>query len=336
MHPGDRQPTVRDASQSVFPAADLHGARTPPIAVTAGAAGDHRAQRLRPTGGRALSSRSAKHRKSKQAAARRPAPARHRKPSPIANALQNHTGKTAAAVTGAVLIAAAAPAASHWAGDVGIGQAAVLDHAGADRILGVLGSIPSARSPATHASHKPRHHHAAPAAIYKNPFRAIPGLIPERIDQGVDFGGTGPIYALGDAVITNATATAYGWPGGGWITYRLTDGPASGLTVFVAEDVTPTVTVGQHVTSDTVIAKMYDGGAGIETGWATGDGSTAESQAAEAGGISGYGPFPTEVGMNFEELLQALGVPAGYCRNDATNGLLPSPYPADWPTALKS
>ncbi len=335
MHPGDRQPTVRDASQSVFPAANLHGARTPPIAVTAGAAGDHRAQRLRPTGGRALSSRSAKHRKSKRAAARQPAGARHRKPSPIAIALQNHPGKTAAAVTGAVLIAAAAPAASHWAGDLGVGQAAVLNHAGGDGSLGAPAGSPSASSPPTHASHKPRHHHAAPAAIYKNPFRAIPGLIPERIDQGVDFGGTGPVYALGDAVITGVTTSA-GWPGGGWITYTLSEGPARGLTVFVAEDVTPTVSVDQHVTSDTVIAHMYDGGDGIEIGWAMASGFTAESQMAEAGGISGYGPFPTAIGMNFEELLQALGVPAGYGRNDATNGLLPSGYPTDWPKALKS
>jgi murein DD-endopeptidase MepM/ murein hydrolase activator NlpD len=283
-----------------------------------------------------VSSRSAKHRKSKRATARRPAAARHRRPSPIANALQNHPGKTAAAVTGAILIAAAAPAASHWAGDVGVGEAAVLNHAGADGSFGASSGASSPSSRATQARHRQERHHAAPAAIYNNPLRAISGLIPERIDQGVDFEGTGPIYALGDAVITNATATDYGWPGGGWITYRLTNGPAAGLTVFLAEDVTPTVSVGDHVTSDTVIAKMYDGGAGIETGWATADGSTAASQLSEAGGISGDGPFPTEIGMNFEELLQALGVPAGNNRSDTPYGKRPSGYPADWPTALKS
>jgi hypothetical protein len=80
---------------------------------------------------------------------------------------------------------------------------------------------------------------------------------------------------------------------------------------------------------------MYDGGAGIETGWATADGGTAESQTPEAGGISGSGPFPTEIGMNFEELLQALGVPAGNNRQDTVNGQRPSSYPADWPAALK-
>jgi murein DD-endopeptidase MepM/ murein hydrolase activator NlpD len=303
-----------------------------------------------------VSSRSAKHRKPKRAAARRPSAARHRKPSPIASALQNHPTKTAAAVTGAVLIAAAAPAASHWAGDGGIGQAAALSHSGTDR-LGVhagagsrshqprhasTSAHPSSSAtrsgrtkPPRHARRQPTHHHR-PAAVYNNPLRAIHGLIPERIDQGVDFGGSGPIYAIGDAVITNATATNYGWPGGGWITYRLTRGPGAGLTVFVAEDVRPAVSAGQHVNSGTVIANMYDGGAGIETGWAMDNGLSAESQLPEAGGISGSGPFPTNVGMNFEELLQALGVPAGYGRYATPSGLLPSRYPSHWAAALKS
>jgi len=42
------------------------------------------------------------------------------------------------------------------------------------------------------------------------------------------------------------------------------------------------------------------------------------------------------VGMNFEELLQALGVPAGYGRNFTTSGLLPSRYPSGWAAALKA
>jgi hypothetical protein len=166
------------------------------------------------------------------------------------------------------------------------------------------------------------------AAVYRNPLRAVGNLILERIDMGVDYGGSGPVYAIGDAVITNADANNAGWPGGGWITYRLTDGPAKGLMVYLAEDVKPAVQVGQKVTSSTVIANMFNGGAGIETGWARADASSAESQLAEAGSISGQGPFPTEVGLNFEELLQALGVPAAPNRNDTPHGELPSNYPA--------
>ena len=170
-----------------------------------------------------------------------------------------------------------------------------------------------------------------PAAVYLNPLRAVSGLQAQRIDMGADFGGSGPVYAIGNAVITNATGNSPGWPGGGWITYQLTDGPAKGLVVFLAEDVTPKVQVGQNVTPNTVIANMYSGGAGIETGWAMADGSSAESQLPEAGGISGQGPFPTAVGKNFDQMLLALGVPPSWFNaNAAPNGVLPSKYPTSY------
>jgi hypothetical protein len=171
---------------------------------------------------------------------------------------------------------------------------------------------------------------AAQAAVYRNPLRDISGLIPERVDMGCDFGGSGPIYALGNAVITNATDQNSGWPGGGWITYQLTSGPAAGLQVYVAEDVTPAVQVGQKVTSSTVVANMFNGSAGIETGWAMPDGLSAESQLPVAGGVSGGGPFPTEVGLNFDTLLQTLGVPAGPNYGETGYGTLPSNYPTSW------
>ena len=163
---------------------------------------------------------------------------------------------------------------------------------------------------------------------YRNPLRDVSGLVPERIDMGVDFNGSGPVYALGNAVVTNATGTNFGWPGGGWITYRLTDGPDAGLMVFLAEDVTPAVQVGQHVTSSTVIGTMFRGGDGIETGWAQQSGLSAESQLAEAGGIGGGGPFPTRVGVNFDELLQSLGVPAAPNWGQSAFGILPERDPA--------
>ncbi len=148
--------------------------------------------------------------------------------------------------------------------------------------------------------------------------------------MGADFGGTGPIYAIGNAVVTNATGDSAGWPGGGWITYRLTDGPAAGLQVYVAEDVKPTVRVGQHVKDATVIANMFNGGAGIETGWAMPDGISAESQLPVAGGVSGGGPFPTLVGLNFDGLLTELGVPAAFNFGQSGYGILPAGYPKSW------
>jgi hypothetical protein len=170
----------------------------------------------------------------------------------------------------------------------------------------------------------------APAAGYLNPLRNVSGLVPQRVDMGVDFGGSGPVYALGDAVITNATGGSAGWPGGGWITYQLTDGPAAGLMVYVAEDVRPAVQAGQHVSPSTVIGNMFAGREGIETGWAQQSALSAESQLPEAGGIGGLGPFPARVGVNFDELLQALGVAGAPNYTQPAYGLLPANYPANW------
>lgn len=188
----------------------------------------------------------------------------------------------------------------------------------------------SAKAPAATARHRAAAQNAL-TAVYLNPLRKVSGLQAQRIDMGADFGGTGPVYAIGDAVITNAIGNSPGWPGGGWITYQLTDGPAKGLVVYLAEDVTPTVQVGQQVTPHTVIANMYNGGAGIETGWAMPDSSSAESQLPAAGGISGNGPFPTAVGINFEHMMEALGVPASpFNANAAPYGILPPNYPASY------
>src|SRR5438094_576943 len=101
-----------------------------------------------------------------------------------------------------------------------------------------------------------------------------PAPVPERGGDRVHHArpalqaGAGPVYALGDGVVTSADGANYGWPGGGWITYRLTSGPGVGLMVYVAEDIIPAVVAGQRVSAATVLGTMYDGGDGIETGWA--------------------------------------------------------------------
>ena len=99
--------------------------------------------------------------------------------------------------------------------------------------------------------------------------------------------------------------------------------------VYVAEDITPAVQVGQHVTSSTVVGTMYTGGDGIETGWAQASGLSAESQLAEAGAIGGFGPFPTMIGANFDALLVSLGAPAAPNITDPASGVLPANYPAN-------
>jgi hypothetical protein len=164
------------------------------------------------------------------------------------------------------------------------------------------------------------------APLYLNPLRDVGDLTLERIDQGVDFSGSGPVYAVGDGVVIEAEADNPGWDGG-WITYQLTNGIDAGLVVYVAEDVTPTVQAGQEVTPSTVVGDMFEGGEGIEIGWSQPGGTNAESQLTVAGGIGGGGPFPTMVGLNFDELLQSLGVPPAPNASDPASGLLPANYP---------
>ena len=212
------------------------------------------------------------------------------------------------------------PAASHWiAREPDLAWVAQADLLGV-RLAGALGSRASQQLEVVSVG-------VAVVPGYQNPLRDVSGLVPERIDMGVDFGGSGQVYALGNAVITNATGNSAGWPGGGWITYKLTNGPDAGLTVYLAEDVSPTVQVGQHVSSATVIANMFAGSDGIETGWAQQSGLSAESQLPEAGSVGGNGPFPTRIGLNFEELLQSLGVPASPNRDQSPYGLMPATYP---------
>ncbi|HEY2550169.1 MAG TPA: hypothetical protein VGI64_06295 [Streptosporangiaceae bacterium] len=248
-------------------------------------------------------------------------------PRHLAPDLRAEAGPAVQRAAGAAASGADADAA---AGRVAPGQPAGRSHQASPG--GRPSASPAASQPAgDHGRHQPaRQRKVTAQPVYRNPLREVSGLIPERVDMGVDFGGSGPVYSLGDAVITNATGESAGWPGGGWITYRLTDGPAAGLTVYLAEDVRPTVQAGQRVNSSTVIANMFSGGDGIETGWAQPGGVSAESQLPEAGGISGGGPFPTIVGLSFEELLQATGVVAAPNRDEAGNGTLPPGYPTSW------
>jgi hypothetical protein len=160
------------------------------------------------------------------------------------------------------------------------------------------------------------------AGHYANPLRAVRGLSPNRIDQGVDYDGFGPVYALGDGEVLSVVNG--GWPGGTFICYRLTDGPASGLVVYVAEDLNPNVQIGESVTPNTVVGSMYGGPYGIETGWAQ---SSADGDTMAAVYGQYYGGNTTAFGNNFSQLLTSLGAPGGVLQNPPT-GYLPSGWPS--------
>jgi hypothetical protein len=228
----------------------------------------------------------------------------------------------AAVVAGVLALVSAWPAAVHWV--EGAANTAWSDEADA------LG-LQAAAKLGAQASQQPEIVSSGIAVTphYLNPLRDVTGLVLERIDQGCDFAGSGPVYALGDGIVISSIANDAGWSGG-WITYQLTDGPAQGLVVYVAEDVTPTVQVGQAVTAYTVVGNMFDGDEGIETGWAQPGGGNAESQLAVAGSIGGLGPFPTAVGTNFDELLQSVGVPPAPNFGQIPSGVLPPNYPTAW------
>lgn len=162
--------------------------------------------------------------------------------------------------------------------------------------------------------------------LYRNPFRKA-SVTPSRIDQGVDYAGRpgDPVYALGNGVVqeTFPLGGNSGWPGGGWVSYKLTDGPAAGQIVYVAEDFQPAVTAGQKVTPNTVIGHFGPGGS-IETGWAgppsKGDQTLAYYQGQSDFQSSDIGGWSTADGVTFSNLIASLGGPAGQMQAGGVHG----------------
>lgn len=171
-----------------------------------------------------------------------------------------------------------------------------------------------------------------PPAMYDNPFRQIRGLTPERIDMGVDYAGSGPIFALGPGVIV---AVNYAWSGGvgavgpgTWIVEKLTDGPMAGHFVYVAENVTPAASVGDHVAANTVIAIMTGQGAGIETGIAADSssglyGQTLAAQYQQQAQGHDPGAWSTSAGAAYSKILEAVGCVPGIMSPGGPHGLNP-------------
>ena len=141
---------------------------------------------------------------------------------------------------------------------------------------------------------------------YVNPL-AHARVTPERIDQGVDYAGTGTLTAIGRARITYAATTGTGWPGA-FIEYRLLTGPDAGRYVYYAEGVRPAsgISVGRIVGAGQPVAELIPGwSTGIEIGWGAGIGT--ETYAAEHGQYT----YPTPAGKDFSALIASLGGPPG-------------------------
>jgi len=159
------------------------------------------------------------------------------------------------------------------------------------------------------------------ASGYVNPLCQISNLNAERIDQGVDYSGNGPIVAVGSGTVLSITNG--GWtPGGAFIAYRLTTGRAAGLVVYAAEQIIPQVSVGNQVVAGQVLGIVYGG---IETGWATASG-TGQSLAGADGQWNGSSNSTAD-GVNFSQFLGYIGAPQGILyppTQGAVNGTLQS------------
>ncbi len=162
----------------------------------------------------------------------------------------------------------------------------------------------------------------SPRSNYLNPLRSITSLIPQEIDQGVDYCGSGPVFALGSGIVLNIYSN--GWPSNIFIAYKLTSGIAAGYIVYVAENVTPDVTVGQQVTYNTVIGTLHDSLTCMETGWANPNNPNGFAMAkAEYTGTNS-----TAYGINFSQMMEDLGSRPGLVQpNGQPGAILPN-----WPS----
>lgn len=146
----------------------------------------------------------------------------------------------------------------------------------------------------------------APAAKYVNPLGQAK-VTPERIDQGVDYAGTGNLTAIGWARISRVETQNTGWPGA-FIEYRLLHGGRAGRWVYYAEGVRPAkgIHVGRLVRPGRVVAHLIRGwSTGIEIGWGANIGT--ETLAAEHHQYT----YPTRCGRDFSAFVKSLGGPPG-------------------------
>jgi hypothetical protein len=148
---------------------------------------------------------------------------------------------------------------------------------------------------------------------YVNPLAGA-RVTPERIDQGVDYAGSGTLAAIGAAKLTHVATTGTGWPGS-FIEYRLLDGSDAGCYVYYAEGVNPMahLHVGQLVVPGQPIASIIPGWeSGIEVGWGAGISTvTLAAKAHQWNSSSDAGSVASAAGKSFSALIASLGGPAG-------------------------
>jgi len=148
---------------------------------------------------------------------------------------------------------------------------------------------------------------------YVNPL-ADATVTPERIDQGVDYAGSGVLAAIGDGTVTYVAGSAAGWPGA-FIEYQLVGGRYRGRQVYYAEGVSPAsgLRVGETVRAGQAIATIIrDYPTGIEIGWGAGVATnTYAAQRHEWNDTDDADSIPSAAGKSFSALIASLGGPPG-------------------------
>ena len=141
----------------------------------------------------------------------------------------------------------------------------------------------------------------ASSGAYVNPLPAAAHI--GRTDMGVDanMNPGDPIVAPGNSRVLGITPNWYrGQP---YVALQLLDGPMKGHNYYLAEQITPNVSVGQIVQVGQPIAHYAASGTGIEMGWA---GANWEQTLAQA--TSGYSEGEqTAAGGSFRDFLDGLG-----------------------------
>jgi hypothetical protein len=175
----------------------------------------------------------------------------------------------------------------------------------------VGGIAPSPRFVAAGAA--PSCQPASEPSDYANPL-ARAHVRPERIDQGVDYAGSGTLSALGAGTVTYVGTDATGWPGS-FIEYRLYDGPDAGCYVYYAEGVNPAagLRVGEYVAAGQPIASIIPGwSTGIELGWGAGKSTTTYAEKMHQwSSTSDQDNIPSAAGKSFSAVIASLGGPQG-------------------------
>jgi hypothetical protein len=148
---------------------------------------------------------------------------------------------------------------------------------------------------------------------YANP---LAGAVvkPERIDQGVDYAGSGTLGAIGAGRVTYVATSQSGWPGA-FIEYQLLDGADAGCYVYYAEGVIPAdgLHVGQTVSAGQPLATIIPKySSGIELGWGAGTATKAYAKVAgQWSATDDQDNVASAAGRSFSALIAALGGPPG-------------------------